>query len=162
MKAHERSSLHTQASQALLVISKQGSVVQQLQRVGMQEREKDRAAMKSLVRGTHFLTRHHIAHFTNFTQLVDLIVSWETREFQVFVEIASRNAVYAPGEAVVTLSMHLEHGRRSLFLKIFKRHQFLLSWQMSALISRQWKNCQFSVLGRKMAHLSNAFWTLCL
>ena len=30
MKAHERSSLHTQASPALLVISKQGSVVQQL------------------------------------------------------------------------------------------------------------------------------------
>ena len=55
MKAHERSSLHTQASQALLVISKQGSVVQQVQRVGMQEREKNRAAMKSLVRCTHFL-----------------------------------------------------------------------------------------------------------
>ena len=44
IKGHERSSLHSQASQALLVISKQGSVVQQLQRVGMQERGKNRAA----------------------------------------------------------------------------------------------------------------------
>ncbi len=88
MKAHERSSLHTQASQALLVslhtqasqallvILKQGSVVQQLQRLGMQEGEKNRAITKSLVRCTHFLTWHHISHFTNFTQLVDLIVSW--------------------------------------------------------------------------------------
>ena len=83
MKAHERSSLHTQVSQALLVMSKQGSVVQQLQRVGMQEREKNRAAMKSLVRCcTHFLTRHHIAHSTNFTQLVDLVVSCGARELQ--------------------------------------------------------------------------------
>ena len=41
VKAHERSSLHTQACQALLVISKQDSVVQQLQRVCMQEREKN-------------------------------------------------------------------------------------------------------------------------
>ena len=94
MIAHERSSLHTQASQALLVISKQGSVVQQLQRVGMQGREKNRAAMKSLVRSTHFLTRHHIAHSTNSTQLVDLVVSCGVRELQVFVENASRNAVY--------------------------------------------------------------------
>ena len=68
MKAHERSSLYTQASQALLVISKQGLVVQQLQKVSMQEREQNRAAMKSLVRCTHFLTRHRIAHSTNFTQ----------------------------------------------------------------------------------------------
>ena len=101
MKAHERSSLHTQASQALLVISKQGSVVQQLQRVGMQEREKNRAAMKSLVRCTHFLTWHHIAHSTNFTQLVDLNMSCWDRELQYFVENASRNAVYTSRAAVV-------------------------------------------------------------
>ena len=73
MKAHERSSHHTQA---LLVLSKQGSVVQQLQRVGMQEREKNRAAMKYLVCCTHFLTWHHIAHSTNFTLLVDLAMFW--------------------------------------------------------------------------------------
>ena len=94
MKAHERSSLHTQASQAMLVISIQGSVMQQLQRVGMQEREKNRCAMKFLVRCTHFLTWHHIAHSTNFTQLFDIVVSCGAREFQVFVENASRNAVY--------------------------------------------------------------------
>ena len=85
MKAHERSSLHTQASQALLVISKQGSVVQQLQRVGMQGREKSRAAMKSLVHCSHFFTWHHIAHSTNSTQLVDLVLSCGARELQVYV-----------------------------------------------------------------------------
>ena len=92
MKAHKRSNLHTRASQALLVISKQGSVVQQ-QRVGMQEREKNRAVMKSLVRCTCFLTRHHIIHSTNFTKLVDLVVSCGARKLQVFVENSSRNTV---------------------------------------------------------------------
>ena len=101
MKAHERSSLHTQASQALLVISKQGSVMQQLQSVGMQEREKNRAAMKSLVRCTHFLTQRHIAHSTNFTQLVDIVLSCGARELQVFIGNASRNAVYTSWGVVV-------------------------------------------------------------
>ena len=88
-----------------LVISKQDTVVQQLQRVGMQEKEKNRAAMKSLVCCTHFLTRHHIAHSINFTQLVYLVVSCGARELQVFLE------------------------------KGFKKHPFLVSWQMSALHS---------------------------
>ena len=101
MKAHERSSRHTQASQAMLDISKHDSVVQQLQRVRMQEREKNSAAMKSLVRCTHFLTRHHIAHSTNFTQLVDLVVSCGARELQVFIKNASRNAVDTSQGAVV-------------------------------------------------------------
>ena len=87
-------SLHTQASQALLVISNQSSVVQQVQRVDMQEREKNRAVMKSLVRCTHFLTWHHISHSTYFTQLVDLVVSCGARELEVLIENASKNAVY--------------------------------------------------------------------
>ena len=98
MKAHERSSLHSQDSQDLW---KQGSVVQQLQRVGMQEREKNRAAMKFLVRCTHFVIRHHIAHSTNFTQLVDLVMSCGARELQISIENASRNAVYTSQGAVV-------------------------------------------------------------
>ena len=67
----------------------------------MQERERNRAAMKSLVGCTHFLTRHHIAHSTNFTQLVDLVVSCGVRELQVFIENAPRNAVYTSRGAVV-------------------------------------------------------------
>ena len=67
----------------------------------MQEREKNRAVMKSLVRCTHFLTQHHIAHSTNFTQLVDLVTSCGVRELQVFVENASRNAVYISRGPVV-------------------------------------------------------------
>ena len=65
MKAHERCSLHSQASQALLVLIKHGLVVQQLQRVCMQEREKNKAAMKSLLCCTHFVIQHHIAHSTS-------------------------------------------------------------------------------------------------
>ena len=88
------------------------------ERVNMQEREKNRAAMKSFVRCTHFLTRHHIAHSTNFTQLVDLVVSCGARELQVFVENVSRpqGMQYTLLEGQwLTLSKHLEHGSRRLF-----------------------------------------------
>ena len=101
MKAHESSSLNINANQVLLLASQHGSVMQQLQRVGVEQRERNRAAMKSLVRCTHFLTRHHIAHSTNFTQLVDLVVSCGTRELEVFLERASRNAVYTSLGTVV-------------------------------------------------------------
>ena len=67
----------------------------------MQERERNRAAMESLVCCTHFRTRHHIVDSTNFTQLIDLVVSSGARELQVFVEKASRNAVYISRGAVV-------------------------------------------------------------
>ena len=60
----------------------------------MQEREKNRAAMKSLVRCTHFLARHHIVHSTNFTQLVDLVMPCGAGELQIFVENASRLQVH--------------------------------------------------------------------
>ena len=98
MKSHEKSAFHIRAS---LVTSREGSVVHQKQSVGVLQREKNRAAMKSLVRCTHFLTRNHIAHSTNFTQLVDLIVSCGARELQVFLENASRNAMYTSRGAVV-------------------------------------------------------------
>ena len=97
MKAHERSGLCIRASQALLVMSQEGLVMQQLQRMDMLEREKNRAAVKCLAHCTHFLTHHHIAHSTNFTELVDLVVFCGGREFQVFLESAPKNVVYISG-----------------------------------------------------------------
>lgn len=70
MRAQERSTIHITASQALLITSKEGSVVHQIQGIGMLERE-NRTAMKSLIWCTHFLTHHHIARTTNFAQLVN-------------------------------------------------------------------------------------------
>jgi len=42
-----------------------------------------------------------IAHSTNFTDLVDLVVSCGAKELQVFLETASKNAVYTSRGAVV-------------------------------------------------------------
>ena len=66
----------------------------------MQEREKNRAAMKSLYVALTFLPGT-ILLTTNFTQLVDLVVSCRARELQVFVENASRNAIYTSRGKVV-------------------------------------------------------------
>lgn len=52
-------------------------------------RVKSRAAIKSQIRCTHFLTCQHIAHSTNFTQLVDLVVSCGAKDLQMFIESAS-------------------------------------------------------------------------
>ena len=134
MKAHERSSLHVNANQALLHASKEGSVMQQLQRVSALERQKNRAAMKSLVHCTHFLNRHHIAHSTNFTELVDLVVSCGATELQAFIENASSNATYTSRGAVVDF---IEALRIWVEESILKRHLSLVSWLMNVLTSQQ-------------------------
>ena len=72
-----------------------------MQQVGEIERLKNRAAIKSLIRCTHFLARHHIAHATNFSSLVDLIVSYGGEDLRLFIERAGRNAVYTSKDAVV-------------------------------------------------------------
>lgn len=86
MKAHEKSDLHSQANLAALAAEgalREGSIVQQLQKVDRQERIRNRAAIKSLIRCTHFLTRQHT---TNFDKVVDLVVarisstSWRMQE----------------------------------------------------------------------------------
>ena len=81
----------------------------------MQVREKNRTAMKSLVRSTHFLTQHQIAHSTNFTLLVDLVVSCDARELQVSLKMPQGIQYTIHEGQWLTLPKHLEHESRSLF-----------------------------------------------
>ena len=117
MREHEKSALHIQVSQAMLTAASQGSVVEQIQRVSMLEREKNRAALKSMVQCTHFLTRHHIAHSTNSTSLVDLVVSCGAKELQAFVESAAKNAVYTSRAAVIDFIQALATWTEELLLR---------------------------------------------
>ena len=133
MKAHERSGLHIRASQALLVTSLEGSVVQQLQRMDMLEMENSRAATKCLVHCTHFLTSHHIAHSTNFTKLVHPVVSSDGRELQLFSEYALKNTVYISQGALVDFMEALETWVEESVLKSLQK--LLVYWLMSAPIS---------------------------
>ena len=102
MKAHAKSDGHIMASQAVLA-TQGGSIVQQLQKVGTQERMRNRAAIKSLIRCTHFLARQHIAHTTNFSKLVDLVVSCGGEDLKYFMEKTGRNAMYTSHVAVVEI-----------------------------------------------------------
>ena len=104
MKAHERSENHIQAKDAVLVaeeVLRKGSVIQQLQKAERQERARNREAIKSLIRCTHFLVRNHIAHTTNFQKLVDLVVSCGGESLKLFMASAQKNAVYTSHIAVV-------------------------------------------------------------
>ena len=100
MKAHAKSDVHIQASEAVLA-TQAGTIVQQLQKVETNERMRNRAAIKSLIRCTHFLTRQHIAHTTNFSTLVDLVVSCGSEHLKYFMEKMGKNAMYTSHTAVV-------------------------------------------------------------
>jgi len=52
-----------------------GSIAQQVQKIHNSDKLKNRAVIKCLFRCTHFLAHQHTAHSTNFTDLVDLVVS---------------------------------------------------------------------------------------
>ena len=65
MRAHSPSDVHMQSCEAELAATRavrEGSIIQQLQYVGEQEKLKNRTAIKALLRCTHFLARNHIAH----------------------------------------------------------------------------------------------------
>ena len=102
MRDHAKSVIHIQASEAALPTQGRSiDIVQQLQKVGMQERMRNRAAVKSLIRCTHFLTRQHIAHTTNFSTLVDLVVSCGGEDLKYFMKKTGKNATYTSHIAVV-------------------------------------------------------------
>ena len=50
-------------------------MIQQFQRVNQRERVKNRAAIKALIRSTHYLVHNYIARTTQFEKLVDLVVA---------------------------------------------------------------------------------------
>ena len=104
MRAHAKSDVHIHSSQAALEAEraeKEGSIVQRLQQIGEQQKKRNRAAIKALVRCTHFLARQHIPHTTNFDKLVELVVSCGGQDLQAFVENAGKNATYTSKMAVV-------------------------------------------------------------
>ena len=70
------------------------SIIQQLQIIGEQEKIKNRNVIKALLLCTHFLTRKHIPHTTNFDKLVDLVVSCGGEDPKQVADRAGRNATY--------------------------------------------------------------------
>ena len=104
MKAHAKSDIHIQSCEAEMAAARalqEGSIIQQLQQIGDQEKLKNRMAIKALIRCTHFLARRHIPHTTNFDELVDLIVSCGAEDLKRFLERAGKNATYTSKIAVV-------------------------------------------------------------
>ena len=104
MKEHAESEGHLLACQteaAATSALREGSVLQQMHRLEESERVKNRLAIKCFLRCTHFLARNHIAHTTNFGDLVDLVVSCGDEDLKQFVDKAGKNAQYTSKDAVV-------------------------------------------------------------
>ena len=95
MKEHAESEGHILACQTKIAAAsalRESSVLQQMHQLEESERLTNRLAIKSLLRCTHFLARNHIAHTTNFVDLVDLVVSCGGDDLKQFVDKAGKNA----------------------------------------------------------------------
>ena len=74
MKAYTKSEVHIlscEAEKAAARALQEGSIIQQLQQIGEQEKMKNRMPIKAIIRCTHFLAHCHIPHMTNFDRFID-------------------------------------------------------------------------------------------
>ena len=104
MKAHSQSEIHIQSCAAEVDAAahlKSVPINQLLQNVTNQQKIKNRMAIKTLLRRTHFLTWCHIAHTTKFENLVSLVESCDSEYLKVFSESSGRNATYRFTDSVV-------------------------------------------------------------
>ena len=93
MKEHASSESHLRQVEAELIVSRGETVVHQLQRFGDSERSKNRKAIKALLGCTHYLCKQHIPHTTNFSKLIDLIVSCGGKDLEEFVRKAAKKCI---------------------------------------------------------------------
>ena len=151
MRAHAQSDIHVQSCEAEMVAATQGTIIQQLQHVGEEEKTKNRVAIKALIRCTHFLTRHHIPHTTNFDQLIDLVVSCGGEHLKHFMERAGKNATYTSKVAVTEFVEAIgQWVEESLLSRLHQASVF--SWPMNVQIFQQLKSCPSTVAGVPTEH----------
>ena len=80
-------------------MSRGETVVHQLQCFGDSERSKNKKAIKALLGCTHYLCKQHIPHTTNFSKLIDLIVSCGGKDLEECVRKAAKNATCTSTDA---------------------------------------------------------------
>ena len=100
LKEHASSESHLRQVEAELIVSRGETVVHQLQCFGDFERSKNQKAIKALLGCTHYLCKQHIPQTTNFSKLIDLIVSCGGKDLEEFVRKAAKNASYTSTDAV--------------------------------------------------------------
>ena len=107
IKAHEASAWHTMAK-AKVEAEKQsqakGSVILQLkqgkERCNEQTKQQNLILLKKLLRIMYFLYKQKIAHFSNFDEVVQLMVENGDDEVRKHLDTASRNANYGSHVAI--------------------------------------------------------------
>ena len=104
MKAHSKSETHVQFCEEVVAAARalqEGTVAQQLQQIGEQERIKSSLAIKTLICWSHYLACHHIPHTTNLNELVDLVVNCGAEDLKRFLDRGAKNATYTSKVAIV-------------------------------------------------------------
>ena len=156
MKAHASSETHSRCLEAELTKKRGGSIVHQLQRIGETERSKNRKAVKSFLRCTHFLCKQHIPHTTNFDKLINLVVSCGGKDLEEFVRRAAKNASYTSTDAVTDFLEAI-----GIWVDELQVQQ-LLDAQYFSLMADECTDIanieEHFVVGSRMDHLSNISW----
>ncbi len=79
MKVHAKSDTHVKSCEAELLAAR---ARQEGSSISEEEKLKNRKAIKSFLRCTHFLARQHIPQTTNFSKLVSLVVACGGRDLE--------------------------------------------------------------------------------
>ena len=121
MKAHEASAWHKMAK-AKVEAEKQsqaeGSVILQLkqgkERCNEQTKQQNSVLIKKLLRIMYFLCKQKIAHFSNFDEVVQLLMENGDDEVRKYLDTAPRNANYgshvAISECLDAISLWVQQG----------------------------------------------------
>ena len=142
MKAHEASAWHKMAK-AKIEAEKQsqaeGSVILQpkqgKERCNEQTKQQNRILIKKLLRIMYFLCKQKIAHFSNFDEVVQLMVENGDDAVRKHLDTAPRNANYgshiAISEYLDAISLWVQQGSlRSLIKKLHSIQYWLMSRQI--------------------------------
>ena len=69
----------------------QGTVVAMVQSVSQKQRGENCTIIKKLLRCTYFLAKNRVAHTTNFSDLVQLVITYGANDLQWFLHDEVRN-----------------------------------------------------------------------
>ena len=140
MKAHEASAWHKMAK-AKVEAEKQsqaeGSVIQLKQgkeRCDEQTKQQNRILIKKLLRIMYFLCKQKIAHFSNFDEVVQLMVGNGDDEVRKHLDTAPRNANYGSHVAISEYLNALACRFNKVFSDLLKKLNSIQYWLMSQQI----------------------------
>lgn len=108
-------------------------------------RVKDREAIKALVRCAHYVACHHVAHTTNYEDLVSLAVSYGAQPLAHFIENAANNATHCSTTTVIGFVEAIGTWVEESLLSRLQQAPYCVLMSDKCIDVEEIKKCQFFV-----------------